>query len=515
MGTCNSSLCRSDFSKHKKNNFNRFMLNFGSKIQQSGLPMQFIIKLKTVKGLNVKEKDVYLDIDLFSFERIKTHIIYNTDKPKWSINKKINITINKLQDFDKILNIKLFSKKSKYLGNIELGFYELIVGTVRNNFVINSKSHYMGRLQFDLKISQIITMNIKIQKLKAEIFDFQNKFQDKDFKDFFFQVYLDNDSNIKSQQIKFNRCNKNIKSGVFHNVVESLDEYEFNWNSKDYSNSDFDIILSNDGSQIIAEEILTRNRKDSTKMLNISFTDEDENKKKKDLSSLKDNKNMLNDIESFEELNNNKYLITKTNGPTQILSEEIADSIELDFYLRTNKFPYTHLVFKIYDEESIVAVGYLPLDNYFHHKGNFIEKADKRNITTGFNIWKYGHYKGNIEIFIQFNYLTFFRQNKSGVRTEDGIFSSSNVLKFTARNVVHESRVIKIIKEYQTEFDELIFRMYNPQEDKSEIGESEELMLLKKFKSELKEHFSNDRRKLCKDNEIFRLQISLLQLYVR
>jgi len=38
------------------------------------------------------------------------------------------------------------------MGNIRIPFLQLATGTIRNNFVFNSSTRYLGRLQFDLKI---------------------------------------------------------------------------------------------------------------------------------------------------------------------------------------------------------------------------------------------------------------------------------------------------------------------------------------------------------------------------
>ena len=488
------------------------MSSFGMKIEQFDLPMQFNAKLKTIKGVNVKEQDIYLEIDFFSLEKIKTQTIYNTDKPKWVINKKLNITINKLSDFNRILNIKIFTKRSKYLGNVELTFYEAIMGTVRNNFVINSKSRYLGRLQFDLKVSQIIQMNIKIEKLKAEIFDFQSKFTDKQFENFNFQVYLDTDSSINSGSINFHSYIKNIKSGIFHNIRDSIDEYEFNWISQQFQSSNYHIEYSDKESEVIAEEIMTLDETNTKKMLNISSSDDEDRKKVGSHTSFREN--LLHEVDDIDELTNNHFMITKTNGPTQILNNKQEDSIGLDFYLRTNKFPYTHLVFKVYDVKTICAVGYLPLDNYFHHMGNFIEKTKESYLSTGFNIWKYGHFKGSIDLFLKFNFPTFFRQKRVGIRTEDGVFSSSNVIKFTERSVVNESKIIKMFKDYKTELDSILFKTYNIQEEESNDEDESEFVIFSKLNKDLEEHFHEEDKIMCREEEIYRFQKSILELYV-
>lgn len=511
----NSVLCQSDRDRNRKSSYHKFLNDYADKINQSDLPMEFLINLKRVKGVKLKEQDLYLDIDVFGSLKHRTVTIYNTSNPRWIIKKKVHIVVNKVEDLGRILNIKIYSKKGKYLGNVEMTFFDALIGTVKNSFVINSRNKYIGRLQFDIKVSQIIKMKILVEKIKAQFFDFENKFSVKNFNQFSFSVYLDIDTNVNSINRPFHQFSKNSKTALTQNIQETINDYEFRWESSGFNESNYDIVYSEVEPNDIVEELLTIDRKNSIKILSISTSDESDSKNliKKDIKTFIEKKKILEDLELNELEDENKKEIHHTKGRREILPNADKIPVSLTFTLRTTKFPFTHLVFKFYETNALCnGLAYLPLDNFFFHQGNFIGKDDKRYVTTNINIWKFGHFVGNLELYLKFDYSTFFRQSKAGIRTEDGIFCSTNILSYNDSKKFKDSKAIQLLKNYKGEFTEVIFGAYRALENHSSVNTLDDFDIVKRFYEDVMENFGESAKILCKDDEMLKFQQSLIEL---
>ncbi len=139
---------------------------------------------------------------VFGIQKLKTKTIFNVKNPKWILNRTFDLTVSSFDDFDRKLCIRLFSTKQKYLGNISVSFFELAVSTIRNNFVFNSNSRYLGRMQFDIKISQIVEMKIRCDKMTVQVFDFYQKFNIKNFDDMRFIIFVDQE-NVQPPKDRF------------------------------------------------------------------------------------------------------------------------------------------------------------------------------------------------------------------------------------------------------------------------------------------------------------------------
>lgn len=513
----NSALCKSESDRYRKASYSKFISEYGDKIHPEDLPMEFIINLKRIKGINLKEQDLYLDIDVFGNTKIRTLVMYNTSNPRWILNKKLNITINRVEDLDRTINIKIYSKKGKYLGNVELSFFEALIGTVKNSFVINSRYKYMGRLLFDLKVSQIIKMQVSIEKIKAQFFDFENKFGAKNFNLFSFSVYLDLDPNINSMNRPFHQYSKNSKTALTHDIQETINDYEFRWERIDFNENNYDMVYSEIEPHDIVEELMTIDKKNSEKILNISTSDDADSNKliKSDFKSFMEKKKILEGLELNELQRDTRTEVQHKKGRKETLNNVDKFPVYLKFTQKISKFPYTHLVFKFYENNSVCnGLAYLPLDNFFFHQGNFINKDDNKYVTSNINIWKFGHFVGNLELYLKFDYTTFFRQNKAGIRTEEGIFCASSLFPFSDTKKYNDSKAIQMLKSYKNEFTEVIFGAYRALENQSSINTFDDFDILKRFYDDVVEIFDDSNKLLCKDEDMSKFQQSLIELYV-
>ena len=476
-------------------------------IKNEDFPLKFEIELKRIKGINLKVKDIFLEFDFFGFKKIRTKIIYNTQTPKWKIIEKFEYVVKNREDLKKILLIKLYNKNNKYLGNISVSFYQMALGTIRNNFVFNSSQRYIGRLQFDVKILQRIDFKFELEKLNVIIYDIYKKYSITNFNDLKFQIYLDaNNSEQKTSEMFFK---------TYSEKIEKVKNYKFKlynlaWENFDYDKLNYKDILEGpvDLDTSLSEE-LKYNEQTHKKILAIDSNNELELDEVKTLNT-STNKILQNKTKKIKPNEKQKQ---KLKNKTSI--DENYETIKLVFKGKTNNLHNSHIIFKLFDTtKKYLATGYLPLDSFFHHKGNLIETNKNFYNSYKINIWKYGHYVGRLDVSMILKYDYFLRQNNTGIRTEEGTFFSSDILPFkkmmNSHSKSYDSELIKMFRFYKAEIKELIF------EDNKIVDDEilETVKVLKDLKKNLKKKLQDSTQDFNKENEILEFQYSLLDLII-
>ena len=471
-------------------------------IKNEDFPLNFEIELKRIKGINLKVEDVFLEFDFFGFKKIRTKIIFSTNTPKWSLVEIFNYEIKNKEDLKKKLLIKLYKKNHKYLGNISVSFYQMALGTVRNNFVFNSSQRYIGRLQFDVRIIQKIEIKFELEKLNVNIYDIYKKYSITNFNNLKFQIYLANKSaEHKTEEMFFK---------TYSEKIEKVKNYKFkiynlSWQNFEYDKINYKDIQEGPDLDTSLSEELKYNEQTHKKILAIDSNNELE-------------------LEEVKTLNTSTHKIlqntTKNIKPRQKLQKnqtslEIPKILTLFYKGKTHNLHNSHIIFKLFDTtKQYLATGYLSLDSFFHHKGNIMETTKNFYNTYKLNIWKYGHYIGKLDVSMILKYKYFMRQNNTGIRTEEGTFFSSDILPFKKMLVSHsksyDSELVKMFRFYKAEIKELIF------DDNRVVGEEdlEAEKVLRDLEKDLKGKLEDSVQNFMKENEILEFQYGLLELSI-
>ena len=155
------ALCGSNNSKNRAMTRKSSLLR---KIEDLELEMQFNVTLQNFKGKNIQLESSYITVNFANYKEVKSMIFYHSANPNYRINESFDIKCftRKLKEND--VTIKLYDAKNGYNGNVCVSLYELSTGPIHNDYVINSKNKYMGRISYDVKMTQQITFGIQCKK---------------------------------------------------------------------------------------------------------------------------------------------------------------------------------------------------------------------------------------------------------------------------------------------------------------------------------------------------------------
>ena len=137
------------------------------KIEQLDFEMHFNVSLQNFKGKNIQKDSSYITIQFAKYKECKSLVIYHSSNPNYRINEKFSIKIFTRSLKENYMTIKLYDGKNNYNGNVTLSLYEIATGPIHNDYVINSKNKYLGRIGFDIIMTQRITFGIQCHKLQA------------------------------------------------------------------------------------------------------------------------------------------------------------------------------------------------------------------------------------------------------------------------------------------------------------------------------------------------------------
>lgn len=626
--------CKSKASKplHEMLETNKFQKS----LTPSDFPMQFTLHLKTIKGIKLKVLDVYLEIDYFGFKKEITHPVYQKSNPSWEINRIIDIKIQSLEDFSRKFVIRIYSVKKKYLGNIKIGFTDIVAGPVSNSFVINSQALFIGRMEFDLKMNQKLNLSLNLKRAKVKFFEFTSNFNQESIEHIAFTITCDNDINLDIGHIPFDYYSKNFSKGAENVINPDIEDYVFLWsNSKNQSeiilrekeeideesetflksskrktikpllmlesqsidegdikedmsqshllmeNPDFSknwqmMVQSSPGTRKYSEtpmdgfEMGTLSRiesgtssfhlensdkldevraerlnslhspskfhqMDPVPFLIKSFRSEDDKydkekvgsfhnsmtrfqKEETNISNRITNKN-LNNAEPEKKKNqvgaSGKSIVNFMENRYFSLNKGPKKIKELEFSLQTlaNQLHATHLKFCVKDNKKTLALGCLSLDTFFLENQHLIVKKTNLDVSCEFDMWKLGNFVGVVQMNLTLMHPSFFKQNKAGIRTEDGIFYCDDILPHRQNAIARrgDNESIKLFKFYIDEFQQFRF---NP--DLSNNGQykmsAEQKQLFSTFYDDVKTKIKHANFHYHDQNEIYNYQNSLIDL---
>jgi hypothetical protein len=654
MGICESKRDRQSSAPTKESA--EELGKFTKSLSRDDFPMRFYFQIKNLKGVNLRETDIYLEVECFGLHKFKTHPIYQKSNPSWQIEESFEIKIHSQEDFGRVLIVKLFNVKGTYLGNIRSTFYELATGPIRNYFVINSKSSYIGRFEFDVRLSQFVELKLEIDKFKVRFLEFQKNFDVENIRNVGFRFSFDNGVNTNLETLPFLKCESSVCSLLKDVECHEIEDFEFEWQAPGLEGaaSNFDESISEktsllalqcyrDSKRLLSLETERINNlmaqiDDNNGDLNffqavepIQFEDRCSNKAKyQKTSSLhklallqstkghevedgfslqalkyhKDSDDILTHRTNF--VSNDKppsistafsntpkasnsfnmksaFLSNQNKTPKQTLDgnsiaklsimdeEDSGDSInpnelvavptprqvlrnvlrhaqsykmvkstptindafggelnrpvrsDLKFTIRADQLHYTHMIVNIIQMQTssdqttqkVLSLGYLPLDFFFHSRGNHLCREESSSYTADFSMWKLGHFVGLSQVTLKLSHASFFRQTKAGIRTEEGVFCSSELLRFKqiGTSKANDSEASKILRKLNDDFNQFIFDSSGNQNvDNGSFFPTDVVELIGRFKEDIHRRLATTKFTFGTSEEISSLQHALIQL---
>lgn len=628
---------------------------FTKSLSRDDFPMRFNFQIKNLKGVNLRETDIYLEVECFGFHKFKTHPIYQKSNPSWQVEESFEIKIHSQEDFGRILMVKLFNVKGKYLGNIRSTFYELATGPIRNYFVINSKSSYIGRFEFDVRLSQFVELKLDIEKFKVRFLEFQKNFALETIRNVGFRFFFDNGVITDSNAQPFFKCASSVNPVLKDVECHEVEDFEFEWQATGVENNGPNLDESiSEKTDLLAMHFIRDSKRllslENERINNILVQIDDKNEDGNVLQPLES----LNSEEGFQQkpknqkttsfhklalLNNNKGhettdsfhlrtlkyhndgddILTKrahtihTEKPPSVSTgfshtpkasnsvhskttlpvnhskiqkqldgisparlsimdeEESADSVNphdlvavptprqalrgvlrhshsykivkstatindafviepsrssrliFKFALRADLLHYTHMMVNIIQMQTsndkttqkVLSLGYLPLDFFFHSRGNHLCREESTPYTADFSMWKLGHFVGLSHVTLKLSHASFFRQNKAGIRTEEGVFCSSELLRFKQMGTskTNDSEASKLLRKLNDDFNQFIFDSSGNQNiDNGSFFPTDVVELIGRFKEDIHRRLSTTKFTFGTNEEISSLQHSLIQL---
>lgn len=98
-------------------------------LNESIFPVLFSVRIKSFRGIALRNINVCLEVDLFQKESIRTNYVYSDINPLWNVNKKFEIVMNSIEDLHSHFSVNLLNEKKKVIGRIRIPFYTLAKGT--------------------------------------------------------------------------------------------------------------------------------------------------------------------------------------------------------------------------------------------------------------------------------------------------------------------------------------------------------------------------------------------------
>lgn len=85
-------------------------------LESKDFPLSFHCHLKSLRGISLKSINVFLEIDCFGHELIKTPFVLSDSNPLWVVNRNFQVVLNSPEDCNRTFNVNLMSQKKKVLG---------------------------------------------------------------------------------------------------------------------------------------------------------------------------------------------------------------------------------------------------------------------------------------------------------------------------------------------------------------------------------------------------------------
>lgn len=107
---------------------------------------------------------------------------------------------------------------------------------------------------------------------------------------------------------------------------------------------------------------------------------------------------------------------------------ELKIELQIDTFIK--ELHNLHILLQIYNSDnSFFATGYLPLQQFFVHWGNMLTQSNQFHHFR-LNIWKYGHFVGQADVYINLFHQFFVKQSKVGIQSEEQIYPNFENLPF-------------------------------------------------------------------------------------